>query len=242
MKIPFTQISAMLLLAIALGGSGVRCLAQNLDPNDNAALRGPQDIINSSNARDSYGNPRPVDNGGYNAYGNNGANAMAEPGAIRPFTDPANGYQAVPGAYPGSAGRQADQGAAPGAPGAYPGGPGYQNGTGSYPYSAKHHKHKNHQRQADPASANAAYAPPGGLYSGAPSAAYTSNQGGNSSLAGAAVGVPDRAAKSAIGVTGKAAKEVLKGPYFKFLRNLRSCRLKLLPPYCSDLLGKSNWS
>jgi hypothetical protein len=46
--------------------------------------------------------------------------------------------------------------------------------------------------------------------SGPPGAAYTPPHKGNSSLAGAAIGVPDRAGKTAVGVSGKAVKEVLK--------------------------------
>jgi hypothetical protein len=196
----------------------------------NGGLRGPQDIIDATN-RDPYGNMRPADNGAaqnsyggaQNSYGANPANSYnsaVEPGSIRPFT-------ASPGGYPTNAGYPNASGGYPGANqgmtagGGYPGNNGYQNGapaqgTPPYQYASKHHHHHHQQGQyppqnlaGDPAGAPAGAVTPG--MSGPPDAAYTNHHGGgNTSIGGAAIGVPDRAGKTAVGVSGKAAKEVLK--------------------------------
>ena len=209
----------MFLVAVAMLGSSSVCQAQsdglgNTMPD--GGLRGPQDIINSTNARDAYGNARPQDGGGYNPPAYNAAPAPGpEPGSIRPFTQGPSGYAPNGGGYPGA---PAGYPGGPGAQSAYPGAPpGYV--PNQPPYTPKHHSHHHHQSNqyaTDPSAGVApgvAGAPGAPNMSGPPGAAYPSSRGGgggNSSLAGAAVGLPDRAGKTAVGVSGKAAKEVLK--------------------------------
>jgi hypothetical protein len=209
-----------LLIALASATMANQSLAQ-VDPSVNGGLRGPQDIINSTNARDSYGNLRQPDPGTNPSYQNSySANsASPEAGAIRPFTDNANGYQAPnqgyqvdPNAYQNA---PTTQGSGIYQPQAAPGAP------VSYPYSSKHHHHHKQKPPLDPTGApisspagaytgSSTVAPNGSLSSGPPDPSYAPPHQGNKSVGGAVVGVPDRAAKTAVGVTGKAAKEVLK--------------------------------
>jgi hypothetical protein len=219
------------------------------DSNSSGAmggLRGPQDIINSVNNRDSYGNPMPNVPG---TYGSPTAGAESA-GSIQPFTnagDPSAGSQ---GAYlpPPAAG-------AAGAPGAGSNYSSVQGNTppfqGGPPQSYKAHNHHkkqtafqqsqagsqfngqpgqypnpNPQDQPGQQGYNAGgypnvgggYPNGGGGYpnpgmSGPPDATQyhaKGGGGGNNSLGGAVVGVPDRAAKTAVGGSLKAGKEVLK--------------------------------
>jgi hypothetical protein len=208
------------------------------DSNSSGAmggLRGPQDIINSVNNRDSYGNPIPGGQGGY------GAPSGGEPaGTIQPFTgagDPNAGSQ---GAYlpPPAAGAAGNYGAAAGNYGGAAGNYGAPPGSttpfqGGPPPKQHHHKHQSAFQQSQAASqlngqpgqypnpqdqlaGQQGYQPGGypnpGMSGPPPATSYHSHSGsgGNSSVGGAVVGVPDRAAKTAVGGSLKAGKEVLK--------------------------------
>jgi hypothetical protein len=204
------------------------------DSNSSGAmggLRGPQDIINSVNNRDSYGNPMPNVPG---TYGSPTAGAET-PGSIQPFTNTSD-QNAGQGAY-----------LPPPAAGAAGAGSNYSSVQGNTPpfqggpppsYKAHHHKKQTAFQQSQAANQfngqpsqfpnpndpsgqqgynQGGYANPGGYpnpgMSGPPGATpYHSHGsgGGNNSVGGAVVGVPDRAAKTAVGGSVKAGKEVLK--------------------------------
>ncbi len=207
------------------------CWAQD-SSGSMGGLRGPQDIINSVNNRDSYGNPVQPVQGGYGS-----PPGGSEPaGSIQPFTN-APYPNAGGGAYlPPPAARA---GGAPAAYGAPQGGAPPFQGAPPASYKQHHHHHKKqtafqqsqaasqfngqpgYPPQGDPSLGQQSYGAPGaypnaGGYpnpgmSGPPQATgYRPKNSGNSSVGGAVVGVPDRAAKTAVGVPLKAGKEVLK--------------------------------
>jgi hypothetical protein len=221
----------MLVLAVAAAlTTGIKAGAQSdLGAAPSGGLRGPQDIINQANARDAYGNPV----GG----------AAPEAGSIKPFSggpggsyppDPTGGGSFSPppsGAYPGTP-----------AGGGYTPSGANQPAPYSYSSKHHHHKNQVQPPATNgfTASAPGGVYPPGGAYppsgafapggayppgsavdpnnpnmSGPPGATGSAppHHSGNGSLAGAAIGVPDRAGKLGIGVTGKAAKEVLKAVF-----------------------------
>jgi hypothetical protein len=200
------------------------------DSNSSGAmggLRGPQDIINSVNNRDSYGNPMPNVPG---TYGSPTAGADA-PGSIQPFTNAGDQNSGSQGAYlpppaagAGAAGAGSNYSSVQGNTPPFQGGP---------PQSYKAHHHKKQTAFQQSQAANQFNGQPGqgqfqnpndlsgqgynpGGYpnpgmSGPPGATpYHSKSSGNNSVGGAVVGVPDRAAKTAVGGSVKAGKEVLK--------------------------------
>lgn len=197
------------------------------DSNSSGAmggLRGPQDILNSVNNRDSYGNPMPNVPG---TYGSPSA-AVESPGAIQPFTnanDPSAGSQGayLPPPAAGGVGPGSNYSSVQGNTLPFQGGP-------PQSYKAHHHKKQSAFQQSQAAnqfngqpgqfsnpndpSGQQGYNPggyPNPGMSGPPGATpYHSHSSGNSSVGGAVVGVPDRAAKTAVGGSLKAGKEVLK--------------------------------
>lgn len=241
------------LAAVAAFSSGTICFAQDsgaagdLNAMPNGGLRGPQDIIDSTNALDSYGNPRTSSPVGQSF--SPAPSADPAPGTIRPFSGgpagypPASSFQSPPSSYAGTPNNGYNGGAPSyqGSPGGYqqggypPGGyqNGYQAGAGgyqspngyqangasqplpSYKHHNHHHKNKSYNDPTAIGSVPPQGLPPQGLTNAPPTASLppTKHHSGNDSVAGAAVGVPDRAGKAAIGVSGKAAKEVLKAVF-----------------------------